>query len=134
MERPNESTHERLNRELARMRMRDAGFWGGWAVLIGCVGLFGFATLNTPTNVRYVEGIAGATMSMPTEDRIVVLTRVQVDGRSYDLRLPSQLVHPAVGDVLCLRAAQHRFTKHTSYVNVSPTLCADGPDTTPQVD
>lgn len=133
MDNRNESTHERLNRELRNMRLRDTTTWAGWAVLFLSVGTFAFFSLNTPVNTRYVDGIAGPSMSMPTEDRIVIVTRVEVEGRTYDMRLPSQLVHPAVGDTLCLRASERRFTGHTTYYNVSRTLC-DGSSATQQVD
>lgn len=129
----NESTHERLNRELARLRMRDIGFWGGWALLVGIAVIYGFFLLNTVTDVRYVEGIAGETMPLVSEDRTILVTRVTVEGQTRDIRLPSQLVHPAKGDPICLRAGEHRFTGHTSYVSVSPTLC-ERPSATDQVD
>lgn len=129
----NESTHERLNRELARMRMRDVGLWGGWALLVGVLGLVGFVSLNTITEARYVVGIAGGTIPLTSEDGTTIVTRVTVEGRIRDIRLPSQLVHPAVGDPVCLRAGEHRFTGHTSYVPVSRTLC-EGTETTEGVD
>jgi hypothetical protein len=129
----NESTHERLNRELSRMRVRDIGFWGGWALLAAVVLIYGFFTLNHVTNVRYVEGIAGETMPLMTEEGSLIRTRVTVEGQIRDIRMPSQLVHPAKGDPICLRAGEHRFTGHTSYVSVSPTLC-ESPSATDQVD
>lgn len=132
MTRPEESTHDRLNRELRRMHLRDRSRWAGWAVLFASVGTFVFFSLNTPVNTRYVSDVAGQVMSMPTEDKIILLMRVSVDGRTYDLRLPSQLVHPAVGDTVCLRASERRFTGHTTYHNVSPVLC-DRTNTTPDV-
>ena len=124
MTRPPENTTDRLNRELARMRLYDLGFWGGWAVLVGTLGLFAFFSLNTVTDVRYVTGIAGQTMPLMNEAGTTVTTRVTVEGQTRDIRLPSQLIHPAQGDQICLRAGEHRFTGHTSYVPVSRTLCA----------
>lgn len=133
MTRPPESTHERLNRELARMNMRDIGFWGGWALLIGVVGLFAFLSLNHVTNVRYVTAIAGETTLFLTEDGASIKTSVTVEGHTRIITLPSQLVHPAKGETICLRAGEHRFTGHTSYVIVSRTLC-DAPSATQEVE
>ncbi|MEL6957617.1 MAG: hypothetical protein AAGL89_01540 [Pseudomonadota bacterium] len=129
----NESTHERLNRELSRLRVRSFGFWGGWAVLIGIVGLYAALTLNTVQNVRFVTGVAGQTMPLASETGMHLKMRVEVESRTRDITLPSQLVHPTPGDLVCLRAGEHRFTGHTSYVIVSNTLC-DGPSATDQVD
>ena len=133
MDQRNESTHERLNRELGRMQLRSAGVWGGWILLVGTVALFIFLNANGVTNVRYVHAIAGDSMPLAAEDRLVIVTRVTVEGTSRDLRMPSQLVYPAKGDEICLRAGEHRFTGHTSYSIVSDTLC-DDTSTTPQVD
>ena len=105
------------------------GFWGGWTLLIGIGLLYLGLALNKPTQTRYVTGIAGDTMTMPTDDGIRVIMRVTVEGQTRDITLPSQLVHPAKGDPVCLRAGEHRFTGHTSYVSVARTLC-EGPDTT----
>lgn len=129
----NESTHERLNRELDRMRMRDVGFWGGWAVLIITVVVFGFFSLNTVTNVRFVTGVAGDTMPLNAEDGMLLIMQVEVEDTVRQIKLPSQLVHPARDDTICLRAGEHRFTGHTSYMIVSDSLC-DAPSATPDVD
>jgi len=129
MDRPPDSTHERLNRELARLRYRDVSLWGGWALLFGLFGLFVFLYVNYPTETRYVRGIAGASHSLPSETGITVTTRVTVEDRGVDMLLSSQLVHPAPGQELCLRAGKHRFTGHTSFVIVADQFC-DGSDTT----
>ncbi len=133
MSKPPESTHERLNRELARMRIRDVGTWGGWVVLVVIVLLGGFFVLNLPDETRYVTGIAGNTMPMTSEDGSNIRTQIEVEGRTRVITLPSQLVHPAKGEIICLRAGEHRFTGHTSYVIVSRTLC-EGPSATESVD
>jgi hypothetical protein len=125
----NESTHDRLNRELARLKYRNLSYWGGWALLIGITAFFAFAYLKHPTSVRYVEGIAGQTTPLKSEARLRLQMSVTVEGQQRLLILPSQLVHPAVGDTVCLRAGVHRFTRHTSYVSVSKSLC-DGPSAT----
>ncbi len=111
------------------MRIRDVGFWGGWALLIGIGVLYAGLALNTPSQTRYVTGIAGDTMPLATESGARLVLRVTVEGQTRDIILPSQLVHPAKGDPVCLRAGEHRITGHTSYVSVARTLC-DGPDTT----
>lgn len=129
----NESTHERLNRELWRMRTHDVGFWGGWALLFAIAALFVFFGLNTAQNVRFVTGTAGQTMPLITEDGTRLILRVTVEGNLRDIRLPSQLVHPAPGETLCLRAGEHRFTGHTSYINVPMSLCEE-PSATPDVE
>ncbi len=133
MDQRNESTHDRLNRELRRRNLRDRGVWAGWAVAMGALAIFGFVSLNVPINARYVEGIAGQTMSLPTEDTIRLMLRVQVEGRMHDVTLASQLVHPAPGDPVCLRASQYRFTGHTAYHIASQSLC-NRPTATQNVD
>ena len=125
---PND-TNARLDRELSKMRLRDAGFWGGWALLIGIALLYVGLIWNKPAETRYVTGIAGESIALTTETGGKVITRVTVEGQVRDVTLPSQLVHPAIGDEVCLRAGEHRFTGHTSYVSVSQTLC-DGSDAT----
>lgn len=129
----NESTHERLNRELARARLTDLGFWGGWALLIGTLAVVVFLGLNTVTDVRYVIGTADQTMPLISEDGMTLITRVTVEGNLRDIRLPSQLVHPTPGDPICLRAGEHRFTGHTSYISVPMSLC-EGSSATPDVE
>lgn len=133
MTKPPESTHDRLNRELAAMRVRDMVRWGGWAVLIGTVATFGFFALNTITNVRYVIGIAGDSTPLMTETGTRIMTRVTVEGQTRIINLPSQLVHPAKGEAICLRAGEHRLSGHTSYVSVARRLC-EGQSATQQVD
>lgn len=120
-----ESTHDRLNRELARMRLRDVGFWGGWALLVGIVAIYGFLAFNNVTDARYVTGVAGDVLPLTSETGQRIVLRVTVEGQTRDIRLPSQLVHPAKGALVCLRAGEHRFTGHTSYVSVSDSLCDD---------
>ena len=126
---PPDSTHDRLNRELARMRLRDLGFWGGWALLVGVLALYALMASNQITNVRYVIGIAGDTIPLATDDGSRIVTRVTVEGLARDIRLPSQLVHPVKGEKVCLRAGEHRFTGHTSYVSVARRRC-DGSSAT----
>lgn len=118
-----ETTNDRLTRELARMQLRDMGLWGGWALLCGVLALYAFFALNNVQNVRFVEGVARDTVPLVGEDRTILVTRVSVEGQLRDIRLPSQLIHPAKGEVICLRAGEHRLTGHTSYVPVSTTLC-----------
>jgi len=130
---PPENTTERLNRELNRLRFRSVGFWGGWALLIGIAALWVLLIANKPRETRYVTGIAGGTMPTMSETGATIKTRVTVEGRQRDILLPSQLVYPAQGETVCLRAGEHRFTGHTSYVIVSRTLC-EGLSATPEVD
>lgn len=107
------------------MKMRDVGFWGGWALLVGIIAVYGFFALNQVTDVRYVTGVAGDVQPLTTESGQRIVLRVTVEGQTRDIRLPSQLVHPAKGAPVCLRAGEHRFTGHTSYVSVSDSLCDD---------
>ena len=129
----NESPHDRLNRELARMQVRSVGFWGGWAVLFLTVGTFAALTFNTPTDARYVAGIAGNAQPALSESGTYVLLQVEVEGQSRTIRLPSALVHPAKGETICLRAGTRRLTGGTSYVSVPDHLC-EGLATPAQVD
>lgn len=97
-----ESTHERLNRELARMRVRSVGWWGGWALLIGIVGLV--ALLNfAPRSVDYVRAEVTGITPLVLESGPAIQMGVTIDGEPRILQLPSQLVHPAVGETVCLR-------------------------------
>lgn len=130
---PSHNTNGRLNRDLARMRMRDTGFWGGWALLLATFGIYGFFALNKPSEMRYVTGVAGASIPLATETGTKTKTRVTVEGQTRDITLPRQLAFPAVGDVICLRAGEHRISGHTSYVIVPNARC-DGIPATQGVD
>ncbi|AGI68914.1 hypothetical protein OAN307_c34200 [Octadecabacter antarcticus 307] len=72
-------------------------------------------------------------MSFPTKHRMIIKMRVQVEDRVCDQTLPPQLLHPALAKTLCLRASERRLGGHTTYHNVSRTLC-DRPTATPDVD
>lgn len=98
-------------------------------MLFGIAALFMFLIANKPTQTRYVTGIAGDTIPLMSEDGASIRTRVTVEGRQRDISMPSQLIHPARGETVCLRAGEHRFTGHTSYVIVSRTLCDDATGT-----
>ena len=91
---PPHETHERLNRDLSRLRMRDVGFWGGWSALIAILMLLLILFTNAPRETRFVTGIAGQTMTLQNETRLSVLMRVTVEGRQSDVVFPGQLNIP----------------------------------------
>lgn len=129
MTEPPEDTHERLNRELARMQIRSPGLWGGWALLIATVGLFAFLSLNVPVDGEFITGEAGQTQPLLTETGAVQVMRVMVDGAPRDIRVPADLVHPLPGEPVCLRRSTRALTRTTSYTIAPRTQC-DAPSAT----
>ncbi|KPP93625.1 MAG: hypothetical protein HLUCCA08_05470 [Rhodobacteraceae bacterium HLUCCA08] len=118
-----ESTHDRLTRELARMQLRSVGFWGGWALLIGIVGLFALLTLPG-RGVTFVQGKVTGVTPLTREDGINMQIGVDIDGQSRIARSPAQLVHPQIGETVCLRRIDVRGPLgRTTYDIAAPTLC-----------
>lgn len=124
MTEPPESTYDRLNRELGRMQVRSVGFWGGWALLIAIIGLWALLTLPG-REISFLHGTVTGVTPLTGKDGTNMQIGVDIDGQSRIARSPAQLVHPQIGETVCLRRIDYGGPLgRTTFDIASPTLCA----------
>jgi len=119
----NDSTEDRLNREIARLRRRTFSLWVAGASIVVLMGGLVFGGFNTITETRYVLGTARQTAALASDTGTKWFVRVTVEDQQRDVELSFPLGFPAPDDPICLRANIHRFGGHTSYTGAPMRLC-----------
>jgi hypothetical protein len=95
-----EDIHARLNREMWRMRF---GGWFGFFGTLAVVAVVRLGTVQVPIGTNFKLGEVTGVMSHLTETGAVQQIGILVDGQNRSAGTRARLLHPATGEIICLR-------------------------------
>ena len=95
-----EDVQSRLNREMWRMRL---GGWKGVAGSLLVVLLVALFVIRVPVQTEFNFAQVTGSMAHMTEDGVRQQIGILIDGQSRSAGTRAKLVHPAVGEMVCIR-------------------------------
>ncbi len=118
----NESVHERLNRELWRMRFRNPRNWLSALGILALLVLTFVIYVRIPGEIAYQTGTMEDVAQLMTEAGPLQVLSVRIDDRIFHVRTRAAILHLARGDAVCVQLTTFRLTGYGDFGRSAP-LC-----------